>query len=446
MQQCLWYERPLLVGMLVGLAACAPRSPASSPTPFAVTTIPSATNQPATATSAATATITQLPPTSAPTTTPTVTVEPQPTATTPPPSLVRLCPATPLVPIAALGLPDEAGLILRPETLESVWDETGVGLFLLTAEAETPERLTVFEQAGYVNEAWVRASPNGKWLLFGRKSPPTEKQTMWVASADGQQQWPLEVSANSMSARWLNDTAVLMFSAEVRWADLSIAEGADYYVVNPFTLEVERLMDLPPTQVEGLGGRIFQQGGKNYLLYQQGENYRLHDPALNTDQPVMQWLADEPAGLYDKTITLTGDGDIVVRMKRAYGLDVSDPLSVEALAAARSYTETMHPLNLPPAMLAGYAGLELVGEELSVVSTTAEGTLYVFDAQVGVIRQYCGTGLRGFSVDGRFAVFTKVESPSPLPIPKTSYVLNLETGYMSQIDGYEYIGWLVRGQ
>jgi hypothetical protein len=152
-------------------------------------------------------------------------------------TLVSVCPDDAKVPLEALGMANNDRLIVRPENSESVWDDANTGLFVITAHTPTPQRIEALQQEGYVNSNWALASPNGRWLLLERKTQATDKITVWISSADGQQQWPLEVSETSQRGRWLNDSAVLLYDAEAKWADLRIVEGAAYYVINPFTLE-----------------------------------------------------------------------------------------------------------------------------------------------------------------------------------------------------------------
>jgi hypothetical protein len=65
------------------------------------------------------------------------------------------------------------------------------------------------------------------------------------------------------------------------------------------------------------------------------------------------------------------------------------------------------------------------------------------DHASGVIHQYCSmlSGFRSMSVDGRFAAFTRVELLNPQPAPKATFILNLTTGQMAQIDDFEFVGW-----
>lgn len=433
----------LLAALALTLAACSNRLPSAD----ATVVVPAPTVPVRSATTVAPS------PTPPPTLPPTATGTPAPTATSLPAStlavldttLVGLCPDTPLVPLEALGLVPSVALLVRPETLESPWDDEDIGLFRVTADTVAPTRMEALRQAGYINNSWPLASPNGRWLLFRRRDTATLKDTIWVASADGQQQWPLEVSDAAVDGHWLNDTTVLLYSADTEWAEYRVTEGADYFVVNPFTGESEQLADLPPTQVEGIGGIVFQQDGRIYLLYQDGYDFRLFEHGTQTDQQVLAWLTADTAYFLDKGVQIDGTGQIVIEIQRSYGFDTSGPLSVNSLIASQTYTETMRQVHLPEAILPARGGSRLGRDHFTWISSEVkEDAFYLLDGVSGVIHEYCIPTRRliAISPDFGFAAFTRDELPSPQPVPKIVYVLNLETGHLSQITDYEAIGWI----
>jgi hypothetical protein len=192
---------------------------------------------------------------------------------------------------------------------------------------------------------------------------------------------------------------------------------------------------------------IFQQAGRNYLLYQVDDDYRLFDPVAKTDQHVLEWLAAEPIDFPDKGLLVDGNGQVMIRIQRSYGFDLSDPLTIDALVRSQSYTATMRPVLLPEAIMLARAGTLAPNRAILVSSQTTDGAFIWLDLGSGVVRQYCSkpSGFRGMSPDSRFAAFTRVDLPNPQPLPKTTFVLDLETGYMAQIDDFEFVGWAKAG-
>lgn len=198
----------------------------------------------------------------------------------------------------------------------------------------------------------------------------------------------------------------------------------------------------------GIGAQFFQYAGRTYLIYQGGNNdYRLFDIASQKDQLILKWLQEDASPFLDKGIFVLAGNQIVTLVSRSYGFDISRPMSIEELKISHSYSETMQPVMLPQAIMPASETSNFSRNTSAMVihDDTDNHRFYWFDYHKGIITNYCfapeSDGFRDFSPDGKFAVFTHYELPNPQPIPKTTFIFNLETGYVSQIDGYEFIGW-----
>jgi hypothetical protein len=213
----------------------------------------------------------------------------------------------------------------------------------------------------------------------------------------------------------------------------------------------EFLADLPPTQITGLGAILFRASGHTFMLYQAGYDYQLYDPLTDTSQQVLSWLSSAGEPTINKSIDVTAAGRIIIRFGRPYGLDVSAAMDIDAVVASSNYTQTMQPIGLPESVLP---------VQLSLLSRNAAGMIlyraslddpegatplfYWLDLQRQVLNDYCFDATNAFaeiSADGKFVAFTRHHLPSQAPVPKSILVVNLETGYIAQVEGYRFIGW-----
>lgn len=430
----------LLMWLAVSIAGCT----TSTPGVFVISatlTKPPLTSLTLTPTSIGPATSTPIPgdlPTSALSSAPTATLTPLH------PNLVTACPSDPFIPLEKLGLNPDARLLVVPETSESYWDENNIGWFVMSAELPVPRQMTTFFQEGHINSKSLRVSPNGQWIIFQRKAIGSDKAVPWAASLDGKRQWPLTTDNRLENGLWLDDDTVLLFGLENSGFMNSVYETVQ--ILNPFTLEGEYVENLPPLQVQGIGATFFRYAGRTYLIYQSGDDYHLLDMFVQTDQTVLEWLRDDPADFLDKGISILSDGHMVIRVDRPYGLDMSSAMSPAEVVVSNSYSQTMRPIFLPEAIMPATAGL--LSQDARGVAIVGESErFYWLDQEKGIIKDYCFSyGLSGMSRDGKFAVFVHAVLPHSQPVPKTTFVLNLETGYVSRIDGYEFIEWAWAGE
>lgn len=422
----------LLMGLAVSIAGCVTSTPD-------VSVISATLTKPAlTLTLTPTGSVTSTPipgdlPTSAPSSAPTAKLTPLH------PNLVTACPSDPFISLEKLGLNPDTRLLVVPETSESYWDENNIGWFVISAELPMPQQMTTFFQEGHINSRSLRVSPSGQWVIFQRKVIGSDKAMPWAGSLDGKRQWPLTTDDRLKDGLWLDDNTVLLFGLKNSGFMNSVYETVQ--ILNPFTLEGEYVGNLPPLQVQGIGAEFFRYAGRTYLIYQSGDDYHLLDVFAQTDQIVLEWLRDDPADFLDKGISILSDGHLVIRVDRAYGLDMSSAMSPAEVVVSSSYSQTMRPIFFPEAIMPATAGL-LSQDARGVAIVGEAGRFYWLDQQKGFIKDYCFSyGLSGISLDDKFAAFVHAALPHSQPVPKTTFILNLETGYISRIDGYEFIGW-----
>lgn len=354
------------------------------------------------------------------------------------PVLEKLCPANPLVPLAEFGLDPRVRLLVVPDTLETRWDEKLVGVFVIAPNDPTPRRMDYLFQDGYLNSSGVSVSPNGRWLIFNRKAIGQENLVAWISSLDGQQQWPLSSPEDNLSAAWLDENSVTLWDAE----------NKPRKVINPFTMEEELLTNLPETDVTELS-LLFRATGHTWLFYQAGYDYRLFNVSTQTDQQVLEWLSLENVPSFDKGLYVTTNGQIMITIVRPYGFDMSPLMRVHEVIASESYTQTMRPVFWPENILpADPKQISVLTYGIPVYRDSWQNPnpapqFYWFDYPQQVIKDYCfePLGWASISPDGKFMAATRYYLPSQQPVPKSIFILNLETGYVAQIDGYQFVGW-----
>jgi hypothetical protein len=414
----------LLIIVALVIASCAPLTLTEAPlSPATVTRVSTPTPLP------------PSPPTSLPTSLPATEPAPPPIY----PVLEKLCPASPLVPLAELGLDSRVRLLVVPDTLETRWDENRVGVFVVAPNDPTPWRMDYLFQEGYLNSSGVSVSPNGRWLIFNRKAIGQESLVSWISSLDGQQQWPLSSMEENLSASWLDESSVMMWDAE----------NEPRKVINPFTMEEELLTNLPKTDIIGIGAILFRDAGETWMLYQAGYDYRLFNASTQTDQQVLEWLSAVDVPFLATGISVTTDGQIAIKVVRPYGFDMSPLMRVPEVIASESYTQTMQPVFLPESILPAQPSWESTSTSAMSIYNDSEQKpnpapqFYWFDYEQQIIKDYCFApkGRADISPDGKFVAFTRHYLPSLQPVPKSIFILNLDTGYISQIDGYQFVGW-----
>ena len=349
------------------------------------------------------------------------------------PTLVSLCPENRLVALHQLGLNSQTRLVVLPWTVEE-WDEIGYSLISPTgSDTEQvpnliPERMV--NRAGYYH-----INNNGQWVVYNLQEKENLHEAAWISSLDGKQQWTLSPTKEFKVGFWLDPESVILYDQEQH----------PLKIVNPFTLEEENLTNLPPIQVEGIGAIFFRESGHTYLLYQSGYEIHLLDLDQHTDHLAFRWLNSEESSYSDLNFFQVGE-KFFVTVKRDYGFDMSSELNTGEITSMVSYTRMMQPILLPEGILSAEPfELSPSGQAMMIyLKEDQQISFYRFDYESNVIDDYCYDAMdsrASVSPDGKFIAFTRFYFPSSRPVPKSIFIINLETGYMSQINGYQFVGW-----
>jgi hypothetical protein len=353
------------------------------------------------------------------------------------PELVTICPENPYVPLDELGLDSQTRLVIKPYT---VGKQDDLGYLILSPDMEKPFIVLNIIQPGTINHGY-NISPNGQWVLFRRLKKEENDEIPWISSLDGKQQWKLDSSGQMSGGTWLDDNSILLYDRE----------GNPRKVIDPFTKEEEILTGLPKMQVEGVGAAFFRIEDHTYLLYQSGWDVRLFDPINKTDILVFQWMKEDVAPFLDSGIFYKGNGRFLAWVDRSYGFDLSPEMTIDEIQYQNNFFQIMQQVifkekNLPisPSYpLPANAHALLLDQWDGKNNLGKQPRFYWFDYSTGILKDYCFEELSGSNIspDGKFVAFTKYEEPSYQPVPALITILNIETGYRTIIEDYQFIGW-----
>jgi hypothetical protein len=390
------------------------------------------------------------------TTTPTQTLTPVPTSTWTPaptptieqvhPELVTLCPENREVPLSELGMDPRFRLVVVPWTVETTGDE--IGYSLIDPTNPIP-RVVPLIPTGMINKSVFpyEISADGQWVEYSLKEKDnTESETVWISSLDGEQVWPISTDSEFSYGRWVSHQGILVYGP---------TEG-DRKIINPFTMEERPIPQFPDdeTDMKELVLPLFLVDGRAYQMYPTEDEWRLYDYDSQSSRGVFQWLTFNKISYSDLHFLGHGSGTYIAYVNRDYGFDISPELDLDGIAASHEYNQIMRAVMMPEAILPAYPG-RIASTKLSMSLVSYD--IFVDPDYVGfywfyyekmLVTDYCfnSSNTQGgsqLSPDDKFIAFTQEFYPVDWgsPVPKSITIINLETGYIAQIDDYEFVGW-----
>jgi hypothetical protein len=361
------------------------------------------------------------------------------------PELVTLCPENREVPLSELGMDPRFRLVVVPWTVETTGDEIGYSLIDPT---DPIPRVVPLIPTGMINKSvWpYEISPDGHWVEYSlQEKDNAERRTVWISSLDGEQMWPISPVGENYSGGWLSPQEILLFGPE---------EG-DRRIINPFTMEERPIPQFPDdeTDAKELVGFLFLVDDRAYQMYPGKYEWQLFDYDSMTSHSIFQWLTFKKYSYLDIHFKKYRSGKYIAFVLRDYGFDISSVLDFDEIAASYEYNQIMHAIMMPEAILPAYPG-RIASTKLSMSLVSFDIFVdidyvgfYWFNYEKMLVTDYCfnssNTGGNQLSPDDNFIAFKHKFFPVtyPSPVPKSITILNLETGYIAQIDDYEFIGW-----
>jgi hypothetical protein len=369
-------------------------------------------------------------------------------------TLYDICPSTRFVPIQDLNIPAQYRFVALLPTLDKHGDYESGYYLISPGDGESEVVTEVMPPPGTVNHNY-ELSPEGQWVSFLRwpKEDPSNP-TLWVSRLDGKTQWSIkQLEDVNVHPIWISpDELVVIGPIEINNAQSF--PPSQYYmpleVVNPFAHDEQILAPLSREYIEKKQDQLYTVRIKDnlYNLFRLPEDgsYVLFSYGDNIYRTVFTWLS----GINPETIRIYHrDDSFISVVTQPNGIDLSSELKLSEIEQQREYTETMKKIVFPA---------ELISLEVSnVLPQSSLVTLYqqtdmfnsikwfALDYQRMQINNYCfevpWDASPYSSPDGNFIAFSRGYPEYP---DGEIIILNLSTGYVSIIEGYQMVGWGVQ--
>lgn len=369
------------------------------------------------------------------------------------PAVEKVCPENRYVPLSELGLDLETKLVVVPWTVGITDSE---GYYLINNEGAAikvpnviPKGMEVYYPLGGYS-----ISPGGEWITYSLREQGDTITTVWVSSLDGKEKWIISQASEHSFGYWLASGQILLYGPE----------DGDRQLFNPFTEEVFILKDIP------IGGstdvynyfKIADDWFETYYKSSIYDNlkYYLRNQSTGSIYQSFAWISsDKNTHRLNHRIYFHPNGFFISTVQRPYGIDISPEMKFEEVIVDWDYIEIMKAVVWPEELPLSSSTYLIPAIDSIAMGPVHDRSIqyddsnpwifwfYSLDYKNWIIKDYCfairGTNRRaGFTQDGRFFAYThEDDSSGQEPVPKTIHILNLETGFISQIEDWQFIGW-----
>jgi hypothetical protein len=365
----------------------------------------------------------------------------------------RYCPAQREVPFEELDINASYLLILRDIESE----------MLLTASKSLPEQHVIPNiSPNAVLFRGVEISPDGQWFAYlvleeNQNGDNGVQLDLWVSSIDGRTYYRAFADFGShKEVRWVDDELIEIWHSP---DGLRICPER-ILTINPFTLASTVPPDLPKMGKSVCFRPLVASPDRSKIIYP-SKDWIIYDLENRTSQIVFPWLEDlHPISLYGFSYAWTTRG-LSFYFLTTHGVDVVFDLPITSIAETRN---PMQSIELPNRVLNdliswwspedGLLGIDLIDDDITLMDyleTTPPSQFYVLDARNLILRDYCldranlteGSGrhyMAYASADSRFLAWTIYE-PAGYGRALETVILDLDTGHISRIAGFDVIGW-----
>jgi hypothetical protein len=373
------------------------------------------------------------------------------------PHVEKNCPHQKEVAIETIGLNQNFHLVLRDLDQVGIWElAPGNQSPILIAEA--------------VSEGWIMSqsiSPDGNWLAYSTIDSDSASVTIFsFMTRSTQYRIDLDYWDGLVpSVSWLSENEVLIEN------NCRIYKGC-YFPLYIYNLDTGELQDVDEN-IEPYGDYLafFKDSGNYYALYHYGatgdfDSFHVYDYSLNTKTRVFQWL-DNKVLFYPYYLTnlnlASYPNHIALLIKQSYGFDLGIvEKSMEAFTNSSGYDAIMKriiigtsfgELNYYPVGLNSGSNTLFLNMSYRTYSDSQNGFIdmnrmfFGLDYSNGIRREqiaylvfkdYCfsddAINFRGSSGDGKLAAFSNSDGNKIV-------ILELETGHISRLVGWKYVGW-----
>ena len=371
------------------------------------------------------------------------------------PEVVDFCPADPNVLLSNFGVPESTILLLL--------DKENSALVYYPFNGEGPIPIPNI-LGDFFFRGSKQISQDHQWIAYEHMNTEGESEgslELRISSVDGTEQWTLlSEIPNATSIQWLPNNELVFSQMEVRAECPTSRE-----IINPFTLE-SRPFDYP----ESSKPQCFFQ----FLIDEEMEEmitysfsfpfWYLNDLEKGEHRTVLNWPLEDQFSYHQIQILMHQDA-FTVLVPRTYGLGAGNRLGEEELASQVpplkefTFTEIVFDSYISwlsaDGKLIGFDLLdpEIPSEEIGVNPVPRK--FYALDIETEVLRNYCTD--RGqartmselgyinqfvkSSPDYQFIAWTIYEPEGGVSFPVEVKVMDLESGAIATIPGYELVGW-----
>lgn len=303
----------------------------------------------------------------------------------------------------------------------------------------------------------IKMSPDHRWFAYLEIN---EGFNIWINSVDGTQHFVGIKNAIGSSFRWLSNDKIAVYNKLGLWLDCP----SEMQIFDPFSREVN---DVPDISTQGsqycFPIPYFNSDFSQALYLNSQTGWEIYSYKTQTSYSVLPGLDTSPGG--DKSFFHWGTDGL------SFAIPDSDKIAFAFdLPEARFTSEpTLNTISLPNGTVnenalftfwipeEQIAGLDLVGtDDKTVLGCDVPQTFIMINLATLKLNNYClnrslfsdQVGAAWFmyiSADHRFVGWTIHELPSNEE-PLGTVILDTETGKLSYLEGYEFLGFGELGQ
>jgi len=370
------------------------------------------------------------------------------------PEVVKVCPERLEVPLAELGLPPTYRLILAPADNDNFsWGDTiSDGILIMSGDDSTPEKIypPSIKDDEWKLYIYYPGPSNNEWIGLDYKREANDLYSIWIGNLDGVNKWEVMKTTYYKTVLWFSDNEMVVLGSpreeEYTQGRPPYEDNIPLYSVNPFTKEIKPLPLLPDGAIYDF---YFSQNNNSYVVYYFGSmgygpytKFVLYNYTNNTSKSVFQWMTGKSFGDW-AGVGIMKNGLFYASVSRSYGFDIAFDLDMEAISKQTPYNEIMKKIILPGGEDKNLLTTIMVEYYKNIMPVyrydyTLMKFIYFFilDYKNMKLLDYCldPSGDLDFSPDQRFIT-------QNIPELQKAIILELTTGRMVTLDGYQVIGW-----
>jgi len=298
----------------------------------------------------------------------------------------------------------------------------------------------------------IRLSPDHRWFAYLEIN---DGFNIWINSVDGSQHFMGISNAVGSTFRWLSNDKIAVYDKLGGWADCPSA----LQIFDPFSKEVNNIPDISSEGIEYCFPIPYFNSDFTQGLYLDSDiGWQTYDYKAQTSYAALSGLDTSPGG--NKYFFRWGGDGLSFAVPHQDRISFASNLTNDDLSSVLLLKTILLPQDsinengffefwIPEKQLAGF---ELVGnDDNNVLDCAVTQTFVLVNLTTQTLSNYClnqavfsnqigSAWFTYISADYRFAGWTVHELPSNT-VPLGTVILDLETGKVSYLEGYEFLGF-----